>query len=44
MSADYGGGRLDHYVGRVLSQEPVEVQRTVIGIISILKSIAKAVK
>jgi len=44
MGADYGGGRLDSYVGRILSQEPVEVQRTVIGILSILKSIAKAVK
>ncbi len=43
-SADYGGGRLDPYVGRILSQEPVEVQRTVIGILSILKSIAKAAK
>ncbi len=41
-SADYGGRRLDSYVGRILSQEPVEVQRTVIGILSILKSIAKA--
>ena len=40
-SADYSGGRLDPYVGRILSQEPVEVQRTVIGILSILKSIAK---
>jgi len=34
-------GRLDPYVAAVLSQEPVEVQRTVIGILSILKSIAK---
>ena len=41
-SADYSSGRLDPYVGRILSQEPVEVQRTVIGILSILKSIAKA--
>ncbi len=41
-SADYGGGRLDPYVGRMLSQEPVEVQRTVIGILNILKSLAKA--
>ncbi len=40
----YGLGRLDPYVARVLAQEPVEVQRTVIGILSILKSIAKAVK
>jgi len=43
-STDYGGGRLDPYVGGILSQEPVEVQRTVIGILSILKSIAKAAK
>ena len=35
---------LDPYVARVLSQESVEVQRTVIGILSILKSIAKTVK
>jgi len=41
-STDYSGGRLDPYVGQILSQEPVEVQRTVIGILSILKSIAKA--
>ena len=37
-------GRVDPYVARVLSAESVEVQRTVIGILSILKSIAKAVK
>ncbi len=43
-STDYSGGRLDPYVSRILSQEPVEVQRTVIGILSILKSIAKALK
>ena len=43
-SADYSGERLDSYVGRILSQEPSEVQRTVIGILSILKSIAKTVK
>ena len=37
----YNGGRLDPYVGRVLAQEPVDVQRSVIGILTILKSIAK---
>jgi len=37
-------GRLDPYVARVLSQESVEVQRTVIAILSILKSIAKTVE
>ena len=39
---NYMGGQLDPYVGKMLSQESVEVQRTVIGILSILKSIAKA--
>ena len=37
----YSGGRLDPYVSKVLSQEPVEVQHAVIGILSMLKSIAK---
>ena len=40
----YTGGRLDPYVSQLLSQEPVEVQRTVIGILAILKSIALAQK
>lgn len=39
----YGGGELDPYVTRVLSQEPVEMQRAVIGILSILKSMAKGI-
>lgn len=43
-SADYLGGQLDPYVRKVLAPEPVEVQRTVIGILSMLKSIAKALK
>ncbi len=38
----YGGGQLDPYVSRVLAQESVETQRAVIGILSILKSIAKS--
>ena len=37
----YSSGRLDPYVARVLAQEPVEVQRAVIGILTILKSLAK---
>ncbi|MFC1991981.1 helix-turn-helix domain-containing protein [Chloroflexota bacterium] len=37
----YGNERLDPYVARVLAQEPVEMQRAVIGILSILKSIAR---
>ena len=42
--ADYGTGRLDLYVRKVLSQEPVEVQCTILGILAILKSIAKLMK
>ena len=36
------GVRLDPYVVTVLSLEPVEVQRAVVGILSVLKSIAQA--
>jgi len=32
---------LDPYVAKVLAEEPLEVQRAVIGILAILKSIAK---
>jgi transcriptional regulator with XRE-family HTH domain len=39
---DHIGRRLDPYVSKVLSQGPVEVQLAVIGILSILKSIARA--
>ena len=39
---DYTGGQLDPYVARVLSQEPVELQRAVIGILTMLRSIAKS--
>ena len=42
--AEFGRGQLDPYVSKVLSQEPIEVQRTVIGILSILKSITKALE
>jgi len=38
----YRGSQLDPYVGRLLSQEPVETQRAVIGILTMLKSIAKS--
>ncbi len=37
----YASGRLDPYVARVLSQEPPEIQRAVIGILTILRSIAR---
>ena len=39
----YGEGRLDPYVAKMLAQEPVEVQLSVIGILGMLKSIAKGV-
>jgi len=38
----YGGGELDPYVARMLAQEPIDVQRAVVGILNILKSIAKS--
>ena len=38
----YGSERMDPYVARVLAQEPVEVQRAVIGVLAILKSLAKS--
>ena len=40
--AEYSGRQLDPYVARMLAQEPLEVQRAVIGVITILKSIAKS--
>ena len=39
----YSSGRLDPYVARMLGQEPVEVQHAVLGILTILKSLAKSV-
>jgi transcriptional regulator with XRE-family HTH domain len=39
----YSGGQLDPYVRQMLSQEPVEVQRAVVGILTILKSVARLV-
>ena len=42
-SPGYSGRQLDPYVAKVLTEEPVEVQRAVIGILSMLKSIAKSI-
>jgi transcriptional regulator with XRE-family HTH domain len=36
----YLGGRLDPYVAKLLSQESIEVQRAIIGILNIMKSLA----
>ena len=40
---EYSSGQLDPYVAKALAQEPVEVQRTIIGILTLLKSIAKSI-
>ena len=39
----YGAERLDPYIARTLAQEPIELQRAVIGILTILKSIARSI-
>lgn len=36
-----GSGRLDPYVASVLSEEPVEIQRSIVKILSIFKSMVK---
>ncbi|MDO8567572.1 MAG: helix-turn-helix transcriptional regulator [Dehalococcoidales bacterium] len=41
IRAEYNSRRLDPYVAKMLSEEPVEVQRAVIGILSLLKSVAR---
>ncbi len=41
-STAYGSPRLDPYVAKVLAEEPVEIQRAVIGILNTLKLVAKA--
>jgi transcriptional regulator with XRE-family HTH domain len=41
MSPGYTARQLDPYVAKMLAEEPVEVQRAIIGVLSILKSIAK---
>ncbi len=40
----YSAGRVDPYIAHVLAQEPIEVQRAVIGILIILKSLSKSTK
>ena len=37
----YASRQLDPYVAKMLSEEPVEIQRAVIGILSLLKSVAR---
>jgi len=40
-SSGYSGRRLDPYVAKMLSEEPIEVQRAVVGILTVLKSVAR---
>jgi transcriptional regulator with XRE-family HTH domain len=42
--ANYIVGQLDPYVKSILSEEPLDIQRTLIGILVILKNIARASK
>jgi transcriptional regulator with XRE-family HTH domain len=37
----YGSRRLDPYVAKMLAEEPIEVQRAVIGILNTVKLVAK---
>ena len=41
-SSRYTGRQLDPYVAKMLAEEPVEVQRAVIGILTMLKSVSRA--
>ncbi len=40
-SEEYGLGRLDPYVAKVLSEEPVTIQRAVVSLLTMVKAIAK---
>jgi transcriptional regulator with XRE-family HTH domain len=42
-SSHYSARQLDPYVARMLAEEPPEIQRAVIGILSLLKSIARGI-
>ena len=43
-SAAYGNRRLDPYVAKILAEEPVEIQRAVIGILNTVKLVAKGMR
>ena len=43
-NTDQDSGRLDPIVSIVLSQEPAEVQRTVLGVLSVLRNLANCMK
>ena len=42
-NTSYSGRQLDPFVAKMLSEEPIEMQRAVIGILTMLKSVAKGI-
>ncbi len=40
-ATSYSGRRLDPFVAKMLAEEPIEIQRATLGVLTILKSIAK---
>lgn len=42
-NSGYSSRHLDPYVAKMLAEEPVEVQRAVIGILTMLRSVAKGI-
>jgi len=41
-SGEYSPGQLDPYVAKVLSEEPVTIQRAVVSLLTVVKAIAKS--
>ena len=41
-SGEYSPGQLDSYVAKVLSEEPVTIQRAVVSLLTMVKAIAKS--
>ena len=42
-SSTYSSRHLDPYVAKMLAEEPIEVQRAVLGILTMLKSVARGI-
>ncbi|MFC1911991.1 helix-turn-helix domain-containing protein [Chloroflexota bacterium] len=42
-SSAYSSRHLDPYVAKMLAEEPIEVQRAVLGILTMLKSVARGI-
>ena len=42
-STAYGSRRLDPYVAKILAEEPIEIQRAVIGILNTIRLVAKGI-